>query len=105
MAFGLVGIAAFWMAFTGWLNTAGTSPLASIFTFVWSCTFMGTAVFTWRRSRLASPAYLTAMGMLLYLLSFIFPGGQLLLLPLFAVIFVFTFVGYQFLYRASQSAI
>jgi hypothetical protein len=101
---GLVGIAAFWVAFLSWLRTAGTSPLAQLFALAWSCTFVVTAVLTWRRSRLAAPAFLAAMGLLLFLLSFIFPGGQLLFLPLFIVIFFFAFLGYRYLHRVCKPA-
>lgn len=101
-AVGLVGVAAFGMALLSWLKTAGTSPFMMLFAFAWSCAFVFAAVLTWRRSRLAAPAFLAAMGLLLYLLSFIFPGGQLLLLPLFVVLFLFAFLGYRYLHRAGE---
>ena len=104
LAVGLVGFAAFWVALLAWLRTAGTSPLATLFALAWSCAFVGTAVLTWHRSRLAAPVFLVAMGLLLYLLSFLFPGGQLLLLPLFVVIFGLAFLGYQYLHRTGKPA-
>lgn len=99
---GLAGLATFWMALVAWLTTAGTSPLAALFTFAWSGTFVVAAFLTWRRSRLAAPVFLVAMGFLLYLLSFLFPGGQLLLLPLFVVLFLIAFLGYRYLHGAGK---
>jgi hypothetical protein len=61
LAAGLAGIAAFWAA---WPRTSNTSPLAALFALVWSCTYVVTALLTWRRSRLAAPAFLAAMGFL-----------------------------------------
>ena len=97
LAVGLVGIVAFLGALITWLRTAGTSPLATLLTLAWSCTFVLTAILMWRRSRYAAPVFLVAMGFLMFLLSSIFPGGQLLLLPLFAVIALFAFLGYRYL--------
>ena len=104
LAAGIAGIAAFSMALAAWLSTPGTSPLAQILTLAWSCTFVVTAVLTWRRSRRAPPALLAATGLLLLLLWFIFPGGQLLLLPLFVVAMLIALLGYQYLRRASEFA-
>ena len=104
LAAGVVGIATFSVALVSWLRTSGTSPLAQLFALAWSCTFVVTAVLTWRRSRRAPPALLTATGLLLLLLSFIFPGGQLLLLPLFVVTFLFALLGYRYLRRACEPA-
>jgi hypothetical protein len=103
LAAGIAGIAAFSMSLVAWL-TSGTSPLAQIFALAWSCTFVFTAVLTWRRSRRAPPALLAATGLLLLLLWFIFPGGQLLLLPFFAVTMLIALLGYQYLRRASEFA-
>ena len=101
LAAGLVGIAAFWAV---WPRTSNTSPLAALCALVWSCTYVVTALLTWRRSRLAAPALLAAMGLLLPLLWFIFPGGQVLLLPSFAGTFLFGLLGYRYLRKASKSA-
>ena len=60
LAAGVAGIAAFSVAFVSWLRTSGISPLAQIFALAWSCTFVITAVLTWRRSRRAPPAFLAA---------------------------------------------
>jgi hypothetical protein len=59
---------------------------------------------TWRRSRLAAPAFLTAMGLLLPLFSFIFPGGQVLLLAPFVMTFLFALLGYRYLRRQREPA-
>jgi len=104
LAAGVAGIAAFSVALVSWLRTSGTSPLAQLFALAWSCTFVVTAVLTWRRSRRAPPVFLVATGLLLVLLSFIFPGGQLLLLPLFVVTFLFALLGYRYLRRACEPA-
>jgi hypothetical protein len=81
LAAGVAGIAAFSVALVTWLRTSGTSPLAQLFALAWSYTFVVTALLTWRRSHRAPPTFLAATGLLLLLLSFIFPGGQLLLSP------------------------
>lgn len=44
------------------------------------------------------------MGLLLPLLSFIFPGGQVVLLPLFVVTFLVGFIGYRYLSRRHEPA-
>ena len=95
---GLVGIAAFWRVLP---RTANTSPLAALFLLMWSCTYCVAATFTWRRSRLAAPAFLAAMGLLLFPASFIAPGGQLLF-PSFMVIVFVAFLGYRYLRKARQ---
>ena len=102
LAAGLAGIAAFWVM---WPRTSNTSPLAALFALVWSCTYIATALLTWRRSRLAAPAFPAAIGLLLPLVSFIIPGGQVVVLLLFVVIFLFAFFGYRYLHRASKLAV
>jgi hypothetical protein len=104
LAAGVAGIATFSAAFVFWLRTSGTSPLSPFFALAWSCTFVATAVLTWRRSRRAPLAFLAATGLLLVLLSFIFPGAQLRLLPLFVVTFLFALLGYRYLRRACEHA-
>lgn len=99
LAAGLVGIAAFWGA---WPRTSNTSPLAALFALVWSGTYVVAALLTWRRSRLAAPAFLAAMGLLLLLFSFIFPGGRVLLLSSFVVTFLFGLLGYRYISRARE---
>jgi hypothetical protein len=101
LAAGVAGIAAFWAAFP---RTSNTSPPAALFALVWSCTYLVTALLTWRRSGLAAPAFTAAMGLLLPPLSFIFPGGKVLLLPSVAVIFLAGFLGYRYLSRTCEPA-
>ena len=69
---GVAGIAASWAA---WPRTANTSPLAALFALTWGCTFLAAGVLTWRRSRLAAPAFVAAIGLLIVLLRFIFPAA------------------------------
>ena len=97
---GLAGIAAFWVA---WPRTSNTSPLAALFALMWSCTYVVAAILTWRRSRLAAPAFLAAIGLLVFPASFIFPGGQLFL-PSLVVIVLVAFLGYRYLRRAREPA-
>lgn len=97
---GLAGIAASWVA---WPRTSNTSPLAALFALIWSCTYVVSAILTWRRSRLAAPAFLVAIGLLVFPASFIFPGGQLFL-PSFVVIVPVAFLGYRYLGRAREPA-
>jgi hypothetical protein len=104
LAGGVGGIAAFSVALVSWLRIPGTSPLAQFFALAWSCTFVVTAVLTWRRSRRARPAFLAATGLLLVLLSYLFPGGQLLLVPLFVVTTLFALLAYRYLGRAIEPA-
>jgi hypothetical protein len=99
LAAGLAGFAAFWAA---WPRTSNTSPLAALLALVWSCTYVGTALLTWRLSRLAAPAFLVAMGLLLPLFSFIFPGGQAVVLPSFVITFLLALLGYRYLSRARE---
>jgi hypothetical protein len=96
LAAGLSGVAAFWAA---WPRTSNTSPLAALFALVWSCTYVVAALLTWRRSRLAAPAFLAAMGLLLPPLSFVFPGGEIPFLPSLAVTCLAGFLGYRYLSR------
>ena len=100
LAAGLAGIVAFWAA---WPRTSNTSPLAALFALVWSCTYVVTAVLTWRRSRFAGPAFLAAIGLLLFPARFIVPGGQLFL-PSFVVVMLVAFLGYRYLRRVPQAA-
>ena len=100
LAAGLAGIVTFWVA---WPGTSDTSPLAALFALMWSCTYVVTAVLTWRRSRFAAPAFLAAIGLLLFPARFIVPGGQLFL-PSFVVIIVVAFLGYRYLRRVREPA-
>jgi len=102
LAAGLAGVAAFWAT---WPRTSNTSPLAALFALAWSCTYLAAALLTWRRSRLAAPAFAAAMGLLLPLVFLIFPGGQVPGVLLFVVIFLFAFLGYRYLHRGSKLAV
>ena len=97
LAGGLAGLAVFWVA---WPRTSNTSPLAALLALVWSCTYIVCALLTWRRSRLAAPAFLAATGLLLPLLWFTFPGGEVLVLPLFVFTFLLALLGYRYLSKA-----
>ena len=101
LAAGLAGIAALWAA---WPRTSNTSPLAALFSLAWSCTYIVAGVLTWRRSRFAATVFIGAIGLLMFPLSFLFPGGRLFLLPSFVVIFYFAFFGYRYLRRKCESA-
>jgi len=101
LAAGLAGLVALWGA---WPRNANTSPLAALLALVWSCTYVVTAVLTWRRSRFAGPAFVAAVGLLLIPARFLFPGGQLFL-PAFAVLIPVAFLGYRYLRRVRQAAV
>jgi len=101
LAAGLAGIAASWAA---WPRTSNTSPLAALFSVAWSCAYIVAGVLTWRRSRFAATAFIAAIGLLMFPLSRLFPGGGLFLLPSFVVIFFFTFLGCRYLRRKCESA-
>ena len=103
-AAGVVGLAAFSAALRAWLTTPGTSPLAALIALAWSSTFVATAFLTWRRSGVAPLALLAATALLLVVLSFLFPQGQILLFPLFVVTVLTALLGYRYLRRASEHA-
>ena len=95
---GIVGL----VAFLGVLpRSSATSPLAALFALMWCCTYLGTAVLTWRRSRLAPPAFLAAVGLLLFPALFLFPGSHLSV-PLSVVIALVAFLGYRYLRRSPE---
>lgn len=100
LAAGLAGIVAFLAA---WPRTSNTSPLAALFALVWSCTYVITAVLTWRRSRFAGPAFLAAIGLLLFPARYIVPGGHVFL-PSFLVIILVAFLGYRYLRSVGRAA-
>jgi hypothetical protein len=97
---GLAGFVAFWAA---WPGTSNTSPLAALFALIWTCTNVVTAILTWRRSRLAAPAFLAAIGLLVFPASSLVPGGQLFL-PSLGVIILFAFLGYRYLHKVREPA-
>ena len=100
LAAGLVGIAAFSGA---WPRTSNTSPLMALFGLVWSCACIVTAALTWRRSPFAGPAFIAAVGLLLFPARYIVPGAQILV-PSFVMVTLVAFLGYWYLRRASQAA-
>ena len=97
---GLAGIAALWVA---WPRTSNTSPLMALFVLVWSAIYIVTAILTWRRSRLAAPAFLAGIGLLLFPARYIVPGGQLFVSS-FVVIVLVAFLGYWYLRKARERA-
>jgi hypothetical protein len=102
LAAGLAGIAAFWAVLP---RSSNTSPLAALFALTWSCAYLAAGILTWRRSRVAAIAFIAAIGLLMYPLRFVFPGGgQLFLLTSFVVFFLFGVLGYQYLRRATEPA-
>ena len=99
---GLAGIAALLSA---WPRTANTSPLAALFAAVWSCAYIVAGVLTWRRSRFAPTAFIAAIGLLMFPMSRLFPGGGVLFLLLSsAVILSFILLGYRYLRRKCEPA-
>ena len=99
LAAGVAGIAACWAV---WPRTSNTSPLAALLSLVWSCTYIVSALLTWRRSRLAAPAFLAAMGLLLPLFWFLFPGGQVPFLPIFVFTLLLALLGYRYLRKTGE---
>ena len=100
LAAGLAGIVALLAV---WPRSTNTSPLAALFALLWSCTYIVTAILTWRRSRFAAPAFVAAIGLLLFPARLIVPGGQIFL-PSFVVISLVAFVGYRYLRRVREHA-
>lgn len=102
LAAGLVGVAGFCVALVS--RTPGTSPLAQLFALVWSCTYLATGVLMWRRSRLAAPAFVAAMGLMTVFLSFIFPEARFLLPLSFGVTCLVAVAGCRYLRGACRPA-
>lgn len=94
---GLAGLAATWAV---WPRTSNTSPLAALLTSVWSCVFILSAVLIWRRSPIAAPVFVGAMGLLFPLFWFLFLGNLAVSLPLFAAIIAVGSIGYRYVRRA-----
>ena len=99
LAVGLAGIAACWAA---WPRTSNTSPLAALLSFVWSCTYIVSALLAWRRSRLAAPAFLGAMALLLPLSWFLFPGSQVPFLAILVITLLLALLGHRYLRNAGE---
>ena len=67
------------------------------------CTYVVTAILTWRRSRFAAPIFLAAIALLLFPAAFLVPGGQIFI-PSVVIIVVIAFLGYQYLHRVREPA-
>jgi hypothetical protein len=96
---GLVGIAVCWAV---WPRTSDISPLAALFAVTWSCTYSVAGVLAWRCSHVAAPAFLAAIGLLVFLMLFLFPGGERFLLPSLVVVMLVSVLGYRYLRRACR---
>jgi hypothetical protein len=81
-----------------WPRTSNTSPLAALFAGLCACTCIVAAVLTWRRSRFAAPAFIAAIGLLLFPARFLVPGGQIFL-PASVILIVIASIGYWYLRR------
>lgn len=99
----LSAVAGFVAFLQAWPQTSNTSPLMALFALLWSCASGVTALLTWRGSRLAAPAFLLAIGLLLFPASYIVPGGQLFY-PAVVVLAVAGFLGFRYLHTARQIA-
>ena len=99
LAAGLAWIVMFWGV---WPRASNTSPLMALFAGVCACAYVATAVLTWRRSRLAAPALMVAIGLLLFPARFLVPGGQISLLASVVIISVAA-TGYWYLRRTRES--
>jgi branched-subunit amino acid permease len=97
---GLAGIGAAWAA---WPRTPATSPLMALVALTWGCTYLVTAVLTWRRSPFAAPVFVVAIGLLLFPARLLVPGGQLLM-PALVVLTLVACFGHWYLRRASKAA-
>ena len=75
----------------------------ALFSLTWGCTWVVTAVLTWRRSRFAAPVFVAAIGLLLFPARFIVPGGQLVV-PSLVVLTLVAFLGHRYLRRTSEAA-
>lgn len=102
-AFLVAGLAGIVALLAVWPRSSNTSPLAALFALLWSCTYIVTAILTWRRSRFAAPAFVAAIGLLLFPARLIVPGGQIFL-PSFVVISLVAFFGYRYLRRVRERA-
>jgi hypothetical protein len=65
-----------------------------------SCTYIVSALLTWRRSSLAAPAFLTAMGLLLPLFWFLSPGARVPFLSFSVLTLLPALLGYRYLTNA-----
>ena len=100
LAAGLAGIAASWAA---WPRTSDTSPLMALLALTWGCTYVVTAILTWRRSRFAAPIFVAAIGLLLLPARYIVPSGELVV-PSWVVLIIVAFLGLRYLRRTREAA-
>jgi hypothetical protein len=96
LAAGLAWLVAFWGA---WPRTSNTSPLMALFAGLCACTYIASAVLTWRRSPLAAPAFLAAIGLLLFPARYLVPGGGIFG-PSWVVVILVGLIGYWYLRSA-----
>jgi hypothetical protein len=75
----------------------------ALFALTWGCTYVVTAILTWRRSRFAAPIFLAAIALLLFPARFIVPGGQLFV-PSLVVLTLVAFLGHRYLRRTREAA-
>jgi hypothetical protein len=100
----IAGLAGFGAAWAAWPRTSNTSPLMALFFLAWGCTYVVTAVLTWRRSHFAPPAFVAAIALLLFPARFLVPGGQLVV-PALVVLALVGLFGHRYLRRASKAAV
>jgi hypothetical protein len=100
LVLGLAGVGASWPA---WPRTSTTSPLMALVVLTCGCVYIVAGALTWRRSRFAAPAFVAAIGLLLFPARFIVPSGELLA-PSFVVLTLIAFVGHRYLRRTSEAA-
>jgi hypothetical protein len=99
LAAGVAGLAVAWAA---WPRTSATSPLMALLALAWGCTYVATAILTWRRSRFAAPIFVAAIGLLLVPARFIVPGGELVL-PSLVILTIVAFAGHRYLGRTRRT--
>jgi len=98
----VAGLAAIGVSWVAWPRTSTTSPLLALSALTFGCTYVITAVLTWRGSRFAAPAFVSAMGLLLFPARLIVPGGQLFV-PSLVVLALVAFLGHRYLHRTREA--
>jgi len=98
----VASVAGFAVAWSAWPTNAATSPLLTLSALLWSGSYLAAGVFLWRRSRLAGPALLVAVGLLLFPARFVVPSG-VLFVPALLVIVLCAWLGHRYL-RAARTA-
>jgi hypothetical protein len=94
----VAGLAAIGVSWAAWPRSSTTSPLLALSALTFGCTYVITAVLTWRGSRFAAPAFVGAIGLLLFPARLIVPGGQLFV-PSLMVLAVVAVLGHRYLRR------